>query len=423
VLTKKRDKKAAARPDLTPGSPDGSSGYRWIVVAAVLVMQTLSSGLGFYNMSVYINRFAFEAGVPVSSISFAVSLFFIVGAVAGLYVADLMARWQPRTLIWGGSIIAAFALFLLGDTDTLWQVYLLFVVFGIGSAGISIVLATTLVTQWFPNKERAMALAIASTGLSLGGVVITPLTAYLTNANGLAGAMPLLAGLLVVVMLPVGWLVRMPPTQPVSRSNSQAAMATTLRAAVSSRFYIFLCAAFVLIMASQVGGIAHLYNRVEQLSSYTQAALAVQVLSVSSILGRFAGGWIVSRVPIRWFARGNLVLQAIGLSGIGLADNAMLVIFFAGVFGVSVGNLLMTLPLWLAEVFPVEIYAKVFARANAFSTFGIATGPFFMGVVFDQAWTTSAYTAPYLMAVGFSLIAFTFVLLASKHRLPEEAFA
>ena len=41
-------------------------------------------------------------------------------------------------------------------------------------------------------------------------------------------------------------------------------------------------------MAAQVGGIAHLYNRMEQIiADYQTAAYAVQALSICSIVGRF----------------------------------------------------------------------------------------------------------------------------------------
>ena len=64
--------------------------HGWVIVGLTLLMQTVSSGLGFYNMSVYINRLSAQLAVPSADTSFAVSLFFVVGGVAGLYVADLL---------------------------------------------------------------------------------------------------------------------------------------------------------------------------------------------------------------------------------------------------------------------------------------------------------------------------------------------
>ena len=91
----------ALSPDLQ-NSSDLPAGNRagWVIVALTLLMQTVSSGLGFYNMSVYINRLAVELAVSLADISFAVSLFFVVGGVAGLYVADLLRVWSVRRGCW-----------------------------------------------------------------------------------------------------------------------------------------------------------------------------------------------------------------------------------------------------------------------------------------------------------------------------------
>ena len=49
--------------------------YAWIIVGALLVMQTVSSGIGFYNMSVYINTFSDLLSVSLAEVSVAASLF------------------------------------------------------------------------------------------------------------------------------------------------------------------------------------------------------------------------------------------------------------------------------------------------------------------------------------------------------------
>ena len=53
----------------------------------MMLVQTVSSGLGFYNMSVYINRLSVQLSVPLADISFAVSLFFVVGGIAVLFLS------------------------------------------------------------------------------------------------------------------------------------------------------------------------------------------------------------------------------------------------------------------------------------------------------------------------------------------------
>ena len=56
------------------------------------------------------------------------------------------------------------ALLLIGRASNLYELYALFTLFGIGNTGVSIVVATSLITQWFPDERRSVALSISSTG-------------------------------------------------------------------------------------------------------------------------------------------------------------------------------------------------------------------------------------------------------------------
>ena len=167
-------------------------------------------------------------------------------------------------------------------------------------------------------------------------------------------------------------------------------------------------------MGSQVGAIAHLYNRAQQVADFRSAAAAVQALTLMSILGRFFGGWIVTRIAIRPWTLCNVVGQAIGLATVATAQGPLQVIVGAAVFGSTVGNLLMLHPLWLADAFGATAYARIFSLSNAVSVLGVAVGPALMGVVFDAY----DYRLAYLMAVGGSAAAFLVLLAAGRQ--PER---
>ena len=110
--------------------PSSPQRYGWVIVGVLLMIQTVSSGLGFYNMSVYINRLSAELAVPISDVSFAVSLFFVAGGVAGLYIAALLTRFKVRTIMIAGTLLAGLALGLVGIATEVWHVYGLFALFG-----------------------------------------------------------------------------------------------------------------------------------------------------------------------------------------------------------------------------------------------------------------------------------------------------
>ncbi len=170
---------AADDADLTLGVYHG-----WWIVAGLFFVLTISSGFGFYNLSVYLNVLADTRGFAVADVSIAVGLFFFVGGVTGMWVASLIRRIDVRWVMTGGAAIAGSALGLIGHVTELWQLYLVYALFGAGNSGVSIVVATTLVTRWFPGPNRSVALSIASTGLSMGGVLLTPLSAWSRAPGG-----------------------------------------------------------------------------------------------------------------------------------------------------------------------------------------------------------------------------------------------
>jgi MFS family permease len=389
----------------------------WKVVFALMFMQTVSSGLGFYNMSVYVSELASQMQAPLASLSFAVSLFFIAGGIAGIYVARLMDRVDIRWIMVGGALTGGIALAGVGFVDRLPALYAMFILFGLGNTGVSLVVSTTLITRWFPGPERAVALSVASTGLSLGGVTLTPLTALLFNSIGVPATMPWLGLMFFFLVLPLALFVIKMPVQAVGVVTDGAQLIRGYRHAIRQRFFVMLSLGYLSCMAAQVGGIAHLYGRIENLADFSMASYGIQTLSICSILGRFAGGWIAARIQIRTFTLGAICVQAVGLLLMSIASGPAAALFATALFGLSVGNLLMSQPLWLAHAYSGEVYPRVFAMANALSVIGVAAGPFFMGWAVDGL----DYKAAFLLAFVFSVLACVFFIFSGTVRLQTES--
>ena len=368
-------------------------------------------------MSVYVSVLAAELDRPLAHLSFAVSLFFIAGGIGGIYVARLIDHVDIRWIMIGGSVIAGSALLLVGQASSLWMIYALFVLFGLGNTGISLVVGTTLITRWFPGPERSVALAVASTGLSLGGVTFTPLTALLFNELGVPATMQWVGLGFMALVIPLAFfLIRMPRDGDLPE-RALDPVGVGYQEGVRQRFFVLFCLGYIACMAAQVGGIAHIYGRVEELGDFATASRAIQVLSICSILGRFAGGVVATRIPIKWFVFGALVLQASGLIGVALAPTPMIALIATGIFGASVGNLLLSQPLWLAEQYPGKIYPRVYALASALTVIGVAAGPYVMGLVIDAI----HYPAAFELAFGICIVAIVCLLSAGTVRVNLES--
>jgi len=224
----------------------------WRVVAALFVMLTLGSGFGFYNLSVYMTALAAERDFAIAELSLAISLFFLTGGFCGLVVARMLERFDVRLIMTVGAVISGLALLLAGLARSETQLLAVYVLFGLGNSGVSLVPMTTVVTRWFPGTNRSMALATASTGLSLGGVIITPICVALIESNGIEISLQQFGVFYALLLMPIIWgFIRLP-----APSNHEPGTANPLLAGWSeqqarrSRFFVLFTAAYFLLMRS-----------------------------------------------------------------------------------------------------------------------------------------------------------------------------
>lgn len=389
--------------------------YGWYVVAALFVMLTVASGLAFYNLSVYMNALVAAHGFPVGMVSSATALFFVASGCAGLLAGRLISRFDPRWTISLGGVTGALALLALAEVRELWQLYLVYALFGAGHAMVSLVPATTLVTRWFA-EQRSVALSVASTGLSVGGVLLTPASAALIAHLGLEVAMPRLAWLWFLGIVPVTLLVVRsgPPVVLDAKGVQQPMTGWHYQAAVSSHFFRRVTAAWVLAMLAQVGGIAHLFNLAATRVDTALAAKSVSLMAMASIIGRFAGGWLLLRVDTRRFALCCLLAQSASMLLLALMMQGFGILAAALLFGLTVGNLLMLQPLLLAEVYGVRDYGRIFSLSQWLTTLGVAAGPLLLGLLYDLQ---GGYQLSFLLAACASLAGW---LLVMRAPLPVE---
>lgn len=378
----------------------------WRVVAACFVALTTTAGLGFYGLAVYLNTFSREKGWEVSSVSLATTIFFLVSGTSGLLVARLIDRYDARWVIAGGGVIGASALWLFGAVDEKWQLYLVYVLFAVGFSAAGLIPASTIVTRWF-QVRRAYALSIASTGLSLGGIAITPWTKVLLDRQGIEAAAPWLALIWVVGIVPVTvWLLKPDPAKegwhPDGERMEVSSAARVVdgepyATAVVSRFFVFATVAYVLTLGSQVGAIQQLVKLVEERTDKAAATLATTLLAATSVMARLVVGRIVDRVGTRRMA--ILLFTGQGLSLVWLAFAEGKFVLLAGIvtLGLTIGNILMMQPLLIAERFGVRDYPRLFSRTQFYTTLGTAGGPFLLGWLRDNA---GGYRTSYLVAAG-----------------------
>jgi MFS family permease len=401
----------AAEPTV---SNEHKSWRGWSVVAGLCVMLMVTTGFGFYGLGLYISTLNKELGFSVSAMSGATAVFFVVAGLGGVGVARLLRTVDPRPIVVAGALIAGGALFLLGRVTQLWQVYVVYLIFGIGYAANGLVISTTLVARWF-EKQRAVALSIASTGLSFGGVVLTPLARRwladlpLPTATSRIGLVYVLGAIPATLLLLRPWPARYglgvdgkPATILADGETAPIRSGLSFESAIKQREFWALTVAFVLCLAAQVGGIAQLFKlSQERIGNDGMAGRAVSLLALCSVSGRLLGSVALPKIGNRRFALGTLLFQSVGITLLAFAQGRTGVYGSVALFGFMLGNVLLLHPLLLASAFGVRDYARVYGRSQLFTMSGVAAGPFIYGWLHDFG---GGYRTSYLVGAAISFL-------------------
>ncbi len=377
----------------------------WRTVGGVLLLLTATSGFGFYSLSVYLHALTGEGGFALSSVSWATSLYFLTSGLSGVVVASLLRRLDARLVMVGGAVTVAAALLLIGRVGTPHQLLAVYVLLGAGQSAAGTVPGTTLVARWFVVR-RSTALAVATTGLSVGGVAVAPVVGALVERYALRDLTPVLAAVYLVLVLAAACTVVPDPARlglapdgrPASPGGRPDGLA--LAEAVRTRAFWAISGTQALAVLAQVGGLTHLYALGSERVSSSVAGTAVSLAALGSLAGRFVGGAVLRRLPLHAFSRLLLGVQAVALALLAVAGSTPALLASALLFGLTVGNVLLVQPLLVAEVFGLRDFARVLARSALVSTVGITCGPLLVGLLRDA---TGDYRSSYLVVAAVSL--------------------
>ncbi len=180
--------------------------YGWLIVAASFSITVIGGGIGG-SLGVFALPMSEDLGWSRTLISSAVAVGILISGFSQVFCGHLNDIIGARRLIILGIIFLGITTILLSLTFN----YLYFLVlFGIIRSALlgsqSITTIGVLIARWFRQK-RATAISIASSGGSVGGLLIVPFSTYLIIVMDWRLTWVILGLIMLVVLLPTAYLI------------------------------------------------------------------------------------------------------------------------------------------------------------------------------------------------------------------------
>jgi len=364
--------------------------YGWVITGSVALVMFATVGVGFYSMGVFLDGLPGERGFSPVEVAAPTSLFFILQGVLGPPVGRLVDRRGPRDPIMAGAVLMSLSLLLLGQVDQAWQLWPVYTLMAVGFSLSSSVATGALLMRWF-TQLRARAMAISHTGVSAGGMVVTPLAVYVLHAHGVELATWLLAALVVGIALPmVYFAISADPRPHGLRADGGAASLrdsklltesyqrdpwTPRETLVTQTFWV-MAVAFSLVLFAQHCVLLHEVALVHERTGSAQAgAFAVTLTAFASAASRLVVGSFADRFDKQKLAGAVMLVQAVSLWLMAGAESLAGLYACALLFGFTIGNIFMLQSLLVGEFFGFASFGTAFGMLTFVTQIAGGLGP------------------------------------------------
>ena len=367
------------------------------VTALCFCMAVFAWGSYFYGNGFYLVALAERHGWSTGVISSAITTGFfacIPSSIALGWVFDLHGRRRGALAVVAyGALAMSTGIAALGRIDSLWQLYAVYALMGSAYPALAAPAISAILTQRV-RHGYGLALSLALTGASVGGAVAAPGLVWASARIGFEGATTALALLIMAVLVPFAIVVLRPRPAPApldaretheagdrARHTQPSALGEVLRSATFARVAL----AGLLSLIAQVGFLAHQLAALEPELGRDMAALAITATAISSALGRFLIGALVTRVRLNRLAALAYVVQALGIGLVALAQSPVALLIGCVVAGFFVGAVVMLPPMLCRACFDEHYYGRVYGLVAVGVYFGGGLGPLLAGLVRDAS--------------------------------------
>ena len=429
---------AAPEPQPADGKSDGSPRkpffYGWWIVIAGSVSQAYTSGTFWQGFGAFFDPIIDQFGWSRASTAAAMSLQRTESGAVSPFVGWFIDKYGPRNVMLFGTALTALGFFLLAAIQSRWQFYAAFLVLTLGLSFGTFLVVTTTVANWFV-AQRSRALSITMAGSGIGGVLVPAVIWLIATTNWRVGLILVGVGYLLVGIpvslamksrpedygqLPDGAPAPLPAADGASGASGQPRRSAmmpeteyTTRQALSSRIFWQLAVAMGVSGLAISASLYHISAITDFGMSRAVAGFAVLGVSMFSVAGRLASGFVGDRMDKRHVIAIALLLQFIGTLMFAFTYNIWHLAIFVVAWGVGFGASIPVRFALIADLFGRRHYGSIMgAMMTASAVFGVI-GPVLVGWIADQR---DSYREPFALMAISVLVAIPMILTLGKGR-------
>ncbi|MEE8442259.1 MAG: MFS transporter, partial [Dehalococcoidia bacterium] len=176
--------------------------YGWIILGVVFLAEFCTAGMGGSTIVIFFTPITEEMGWSLTALLAALSAQSILGMATAPLVGPLLDRFGAKPVMLFGAVSAGIGLILLVWVQAVWQFWVVYAVVGaLGLNELGRLSGPVVVSKWFVRR-RGRAMAIATSGTSVGTMVMAPLIGWLIVVVGWRHAFAVLGVILMVMMIP-----------------------------------------------------------------------------------------------------------------------------------------------------------------------------------------------------------------------------
>lgn len=387
------------RPMREPRHTQARIFYGWWVVLACLTSMTIAGGVGNFAFTVFIKPLAEEFGWTRAQVSGGISAFFLAIALTAPLTGRLIGIYGARRVMLPAASLLGLCILLLSQVTSLVQLYALRFGAGLAFTAMAHIPVNVTISRWFVQK-RGQASGFALIGAALGGLIFTPLTAWLVETLGWQLSFAILGTIVWVVLLPVLFLVmRDDPRElglfPDGAQQEDATGAsppspaetglTASQALQSGRFWA-LVGLYLLVYVSVFSLQAHQFPYFTDLGyAANKAALLVSTALAFSVMGGICFGWASDRADMLLLAAGCYTVGALAVATLIPAAAPWKPVFYVIFFGFTFGGTTPLTALVISRSFGTKAFGIIYGFFQTVVCLSGFIGPVTMGYIYDSS--------------------------------------